>query len=120
MPRNTVRFHRVLRATPERIYRAFLDADASEKVRTTVPEGVLATAVVVGVSGLLAEWLSTMVVVVPADSDRFFGASLTVCDMFILAFHRRLGTQAFSVGRRFSRLWANPLATGSISRLARC
>lgn len=25
---NTVRFHRVLRATPERIYRAFLDPDA--------------------------------------------------------------------------------------------
>ena len=28
---NTVRFHRVLRATPERIYRAFLDADALAK-----------------------------------------------------------------------------------------
>jgi uncharacterized protein YndB with AHSA1/START domain len=28
---NTVRFHRVLRATPERIYRAFLDADAMTK-----------------------------------------------------------------------------------------
>ncbi len=28
---NTVRFHRVLRATPERIYRAFLDADATAK-----------------------------------------------------------------------------------------
>lgn len=28
---NTVRFHRVLRATPERIYRAFLDADALVK-----------------------------------------------------------------------------------------
>jgi uncharacterized protein YndB with AHSA1/START domain len=27
----TVRFHRVLRATPERIYRAFLDADAMVK-----------------------------------------------------------------------------------------
>src|SRR5690242_12720120 len=27
----TVRFHRVLRATPERIYRAFLDADAMAK-----------------------------------------------------------------------------------------
>jgi len=31
MPTNTVRFHRVLRATPERIYRAFLDADAMVK-----------------------------------------------------------------------------------------
>ena len=31
MPTNTVRFHRVLRATPERIYRAFLDADAMAK-----------------------------------------------------------------------------------------
>jgi uncharacterized protein YndB with AHSA1/START domain len=33
MPRNanTVRLHRVLRATPERIYRAFLDADAMAK-----------------------------------------------------------------------------------------
>jgi uncharacterized protein YndB with AHSA1/START domain len=30
MPSN-VRFHRVLRATPERIYRAFLDADALAK-----------------------------------------------------------------------------------------
>ncbi len=28
---NTVRLHRVLRATPERIYRAFLDADATAK-----------------------------------------------------------------------------------------
>jgi uncharacterized protein YndB with AHSA1/START domain len=28
MTTNTVRFHRVLRATPEKIYRAFLDADA--------------------------------------------------------------------------------------------
>lgn len=31
MPTNTVRIHRVLRATPERIYRAFLDADAMVK-----------------------------------------------------------------------------------------
>src|SRR5438034_1135827 len=31
MPTNTVRFHRVLRATPERVYRAFLDADAKAK-----------------------------------------------------------------------------------------
>lgn len=31
MPTNTVRLHRVLRATPERIYRAFLDADALVK-----------------------------------------------------------------------------------------
>src|SRR6185503_19220237 len=28
---NTVRFHRVLRASPERVYRAFLDADAMVK-----------------------------------------------------------------------------------------
>jgi uncharacterized protein YndB with AHSA1/START domain len=28
---NTVRFHRVLRAKPERVYRAFLDADAMAK-----------------------------------------------------------------------------------------
>lgn len=28
---NTVRFHRVLRATPERVYRAFLDPDALVK-----------------------------------------------------------------------------------------
>src|SRR5881409_13666 len=28
---NTIRFHRVLRADPERIYRAFLDADAMAK-----------------------------------------------------------------------------------------
>src|SRR5512134_2774814 len=31
MPTNTIRLHRVLRATPERIYRAFLDADAMVK-----------------------------------------------------------------------------------------
>jgi uncharacterized protein YndB with AHSA1/START domain len=31
MPSTTVRLHRVLRATPERIYRAFLDADAMAK-----------------------------------------------------------------------------------------
>ena len=28
---NTVRLHRVLRATPERVYRAFLDPDALAK-----------------------------------------------------------------------------------------
>jgi uncharacterized protein YndB with AHSA1/START domain len=28
---NTVQFHRVLKATPERVYRAFLDADAKAK-----------------------------------------------------------------------------------------
>ena len=31
MPTNTVRFHRVLHAPPERVYRAFLDADAKAK-----------------------------------------------------------------------------------------
>ena len=31
MPTGTVRFHRVLRAKPERVYRAFLDADATAK-----------------------------------------------------------------------------------------
>ena len=31
MPTNTVRFHRVLRAKPEKVYRAFLDADALAK-----------------------------------------------------------------------------------------
>ena len=31
MGSNTIRLHRVLRATPERIYRAFLDADAMVK-----------------------------------------------------------------------------------------
>ena len=31
MPANAVQLHRVLRATPERIYRAFLDADAMAK-----------------------------------------------------------------------------------------
>ena len=30
-PTNTVRLHRVLRATPERVYRAFLDPDAMTK-----------------------------------------------------------------------------------------
>jgi uncharacterized protein YndB with AHSA1/START domain len=31
MPTNTVRLHRVLRATPEKIYKAFLDPDAMAK-----------------------------------------------------------------------------------------
>jgi uncharacterized protein YndB with AHSA1/START domain len=31
MPANTVRLHRVLRSKPERVYRAFLDADAMAK-----------------------------------------------------------------------------------------
>lgn len=31
MPTNTIRLHRVLRTTPEKIYRAFLDADAMSK-----------------------------------------------------------------------------------------
>lgn len=31
MPTNTVRLHRVLKASPDRIYRAFLDADAMAK-----------------------------------------------------------------------------------------
>ena len=31
MPTGTVRLHRVLRASPERLYRAFLDADAMAK-----------------------------------------------------------------------------------------
>jgi uncharacterized protein YndB with AHSA1/START domain len=31
MPGNTIRLHRVLRAPPERVYRAFLDADAMAK-----------------------------------------------------------------------------------------
>ena len=31
MPGNTIRLHRVLRATPEKVYRAFLDPDAMAK-----------------------------------------------------------------------------------------
>jgi uncharacterized protein YndB with AHSA1/START domain len=31
MTTNTIRLHRVLRATPEKVYRAFLDADAMSK-----------------------------------------------------------------------------------------
>jgi uncharacterized protein YndB with AHSA1/START domain len=31
MPSNTVRLHRVLRATPDRVYRAFIDPDAMSK-----------------------------------------------------------------------------------------
>lgn len=31
MPTNTIRLHRILRAPPERVYRAFLDADAISK-----------------------------------------------------------------------------------------
>jgi uncharacterized protein YndB with AHSA1/START domain len=37
MPTSTVKFHRVLRATPERVYRAFLDPDA--KVKWLPPNG---------------------------------------------------------------------------------
>ena len=31
MPTNTIRLHRVLRAAPEKVYRAFLDPDALAK-----------------------------------------------------------------------------------------
>ena len=31
MPTNTIRLHRIIRAEPEKIYRAFLDADAKAK-----------------------------------------------------------------------------------------
>src|SRR5436190_3876978 len=31
MPKGTIRLHRVFRTNPERVYRAFLDADASSK-----------------------------------------------------------------------------------------
>lgn len=41
MPTNAVRLHRVLRATPERIYRAFLDAAAL--VKWLPPNGFTAT-----------------------------------------------------------------------------
>jgi len=41
MPTNTVRFHRVLRAPPERVYRAFMDAGAIAK--WLPPNGFTAT-----------------------------------------------------------------------------
>jgi uncharacterized protein YndB with AHSA1/START domain len=40
MATNTVRLHRVLQATPEKVYKAFLDADA--KVRWLPPNGFTA------------------------------------------------------------------------------
>ena len=40
MAGNTIRFHRVLRTTPEKIYRAFLDPDA--KVKWLPPNGFTA------------------------------------------------------------------------------
>jgi uncharacterized protein YndB with AHSA1/START domain len=40
MPTNTIKLHRVLRAKPERVYRAFLDADA--KVKWLPPNGFTA------------------------------------------------------------------------------
>src|SRR5436190_17205540 len=40
MPTNTIKLHRVLRAKPERVYRAFLDADA--KVKWIPPNGFTA------------------------------------------------------------------------------
>ena len=41
MPTNTIRLHRVLRAPPERVYRAFLNADAMAK--WLPPNGFTAT-----------------------------------------------------------------------------
>ena len=41
MPSNTVRLHRVLRAPPERVYRAFLEPDA--KARWLPPNGFTGT-----------------------------------------------------------------------------
>jgi len=41
MATNSVRFHRVLRATPEKIYRAFLNADAM--VKWLPPHGFIGT-----------------------------------------------------------------------------
>jgi uncharacterized protein YndB with AHSA1/START domain len=40
MPGNTIRLHRVLRAAPEKVYRAFLDADA--RVKWLPPNGFTA------------------------------------------------------------------------------
>ena len=40
MPTNTIRLHRVLRATPDKVYRAFLDPDA--KVKWLPPHGFTA------------------------------------------------------------------------------
>ena len=42
MPTSTIRLHRVLRATPERVYRGFLDADAM--VKWLPPNGFTAKA----------------------------------------------------------------------------
>jgi uncharacterized protein YndB with AHSA1/START domain len=39
MPTNTVRLHLVLRAPPERVYRAFLDADPMAKLVEGETEG---------------------------------------------------------------------------------
>ena len=41
MPGNTIRLHRVLRSTPERVYKAFLDPDAM--VKWLPPNGFTAT-----------------------------------------------------------------------------
>lgn len=42
---NTIRLHRVIRATPERVYRAFLDLDAR------------ASTVVVAINAQLLKWV---------------------------------------------------------------
>jgi len=34
---NTVRLHRILTASPEKVYRAFLEADAARSERTSHP-----------------------------------------------------------------------------------
>jgi hypothetical protein len=45
---NTVQFHRVLRATPDRVYGAFLDADAKVKWLEGIPDISRADACVLG------------------------------------------------------------------------
>jgi Ca2+/Na+ antiporter len=77
----------------------------ADHVETTARARAWPTAVVVGVAALLAVWLAAMTVVVPVEVDRFFGISLALLGLFIVALHRRMGTQAFSEGRRMSRLW---------------
>ena len=53
MTSNTIRLHRIIKATPERIYRAFLDADALTK---WLPPNGFTGKVVSGFMFAVADW----------------------------------------------------------------
>jgi hypothetical protein len=63
-------------------------------------------AVVIGViATLLIVWCVTVAVVMPPEIRRGVGGCLLGIGLLNLILHRRFGSQAFSGGRRVSRLW---------------